>query len=102
MNEMQILSEEGHLSLTWNPDKPDEIDRARDEFNRLKKVGYAFFATPDEDSPEVAKFGKSGYPVKAGRLEARIGDSGLVMPEQVTEFKPKARRTVAVRPMRGG
>lgn len=41
---MEVLDGSGHLTLSWDSDKPEEIAAARAEFERLKAVGYAFFA----------------------------------------------------------
>jgi hypothetical protein len=83
---MEILDPVGHLTLTWNPDDDADVKRAKDEFNRLKAAGFSFFAT----------IGESATPVK------RLGDTGTLTVDRITEFKPKRRRTVAVRPMQGG
>jgi len=79
---LEIMDPSGHLTLTWNPDNPDEVKTAKAEFERLKGCGYAFFA---EDKPQK-KLGKRGT------LDVR--------PVQTKELKPG--RTLAVRPMRGG
>ena len=88
---LEVMDASGHLTLTWDPDKPDEVAQARAEFARLKAAGFAFFATAcggTEDAQTVKRLGTTG--------ELRV------VPEQVKAFAPHARRTVAVRPMRGG
>jgi hypothetical protein len=84
---LEILDPTGHLTLSWDPAKAEEVTRARTEFERLKACGFAFFSSEQSDKPKL-RLGKSG------RLEGRL--------VQVKEFKPEAERTVAVRPMRGG
>jgi hypothetical protein len=85
--ELEILDPTGHLTLSWDPSKPEEVEKARAEFDRLKSCGFAFF-TSEQDEKAKLRLGKSG------RLEGRL--------VQVKEFNTEADRTVAVRPMRGG
>lgn len=80
---LEIMDPTGHLTLTWDPDKPKEVKQAKAEFERLKACGYAFFA---EDT-EQTKLGTSGT------LDLR--------PLATKELKARGR-TLAVRPMRGG
>jgi hypothetical protein len=87
MNTLEILDPSGHLTLSWNPNDPAEVEKARAEFARLKGCGFAFFASEQDEKPKL-RIGRSG------RLEGRL--------VQVKEFDTEAERTVAVRPMRGG
>lgn len=41
---LQILDSSGDLTLTWNPEDPEDVARARAEVDRLKAAGYTFFA----------------------------------------------------------
>ena len=84
---MEILDGSGHLTLSWNPNDPADVERAKAEFDTLKRAGFAFFASEQDGKPRL-RIGKSG------RLEGRL--------VQVKEFDTEAERTVAVRPMRGG
>lgn len=85
--QMEVLDASGHLTLTWDPHNPDETKKAREEFERLKAAGFAFFTEEGSDKPRL-RIGKSG------RLEGKLVN--------VREFNTEAPRTVAVRPMRGG
>lgn len=87
MNTLEILDSSGHLTLSWNPHDAADVERAREEFARLKSAGFAFFSSEQDEKPKL-RIGKSG------RLEGRL--------VQVKEFDTEAERTVAVRPMRGG
>lgn len=62
MGEMRWLSEEGDLKVIWNPDNEDEIDAARDQFDRLIKKGYKAFS--------VKKDGNQGKEIKTFDEEA--------------------------------
>lgn len=86
-NTLEVLDATGHLTLAWNPHDPAEVERAKQEFARLKAAGFAFFSSEQDDRPRL-RIGSSG------RLEGRL--------VQVKEFDTEAERTVAVRPMRGG
>lgn len=90
--EMEILNGDGHLTLSWSPDDPESLARAKEEFDRLRAAGYAFFATPSGKG-KVGRLKDAAFR-RAGSLDVR--------PEQVREFRVRARRTVAVRPMVGG
>ena len=84
---MDIMDKSGHLTLLWNPDNPESVAKAQDEFDRLRDQGYAFFVAGDPDA----------------EVSALAGDGTLdVRPIQTKTFRPRAKRTVAVRPMRGG
>lgn len=85
---MEILDPQaGHISLEWDPDDRDSVKRAREEFDRLKQAGYAFYSTPDEKERK--------------RLQAKDGKYD-VRPAMTREFQPRSRRTIARPPMRGG
>lgn len=87
MNTLEILDVSGHLTLSWNPHDASDVERAKQEFARLKAAGFAFFSSEQDERPKL-RIGTSG------RLEGRL--------VQVKEFDTEAERTVAVRPMRGG
>lgn len=94
-NELEVLDPTGHLSLTWNPDDPESVAKAGAEFDRLKDAGYAFFTTP-ESSEKVTRLTKKVL-TESSSLDARHME-----PEQTSTFNPRARRTTAVPPLRGG
>lgn len=117
-NTMHRLSTHGDVIIRWDPDKPDEVARAKEEFDRLLAAGFLMFATRDEFEPSD------------GKLRAAIGASDLASDGERTdqtrpageksrepvkpaanpdmpvgpqkEFKPRARRTVAVPRQAGG
>ena len=43
MGEMSILSENGDDKITWSVDSKKETEKAKKEFNKLKKDGYTLF-----------------------------------------------------------
>ncbi len=123
--EMQVMDPSGHLSLTWDPGDAPSVARARAEFDRLKAEGWAFFTTAETPTP-VPVFNTRGRPPAwrsegaldlaperrgdtrvdskesraAERLDAKLSTDSH--PVRTRTFQPKAERTVAVRPMRGG
>lgn len=125
MNTLEVLDASGHVTLSWTADDEASLTRARDEFDRLKAAGYAFFSTPEEDAEEIMGWPKRGKPpawTKSGSLDvrsddelgsrafdaevaaARVGKDASAEPpvERVTEFPKGRKRTTAVRPMAGG
>src|SRR3990167_7364426 len=90
--EMEIMNGAGHLTLSWDPDDHASVATAQAEFERLRAAGYAFFADP-ASAVRVKRLTPVGW-TKARALDVR--------PEQVREFRVRARRTVAVRPLVGG
>ncbi len=41
--------EAGDVQLTWDKDKPDEVEKARKMFNALRRDGYQAFGGPKLD-----------------------------------------------------
>lgn len=87
---LEILDPSGHLTLSWDPDDEATVRLARETFDRLKAAGYAFFATP-ETKTEIKSLKPAAF-ARASGLDVRL----------VRDFQPRARRTLAVRPMQGG
>lgn len=86
---LEIPNASGHLTLSWDPDVPGSDAKARQEFERLKAAGYAFFASPVSEQP-IKRLKDAAF-AQAGTLDVRL----------VREFQPRAR-TLAVRQLRGG
>jgi hypothetical protein len=86
---LDIPDPSGHLSLTWNIDDPASVATAEAEFNRLKAAGYTFYTT---DGREIARLTLPSVLEEQNVLDIRIAK----------QFEPKAKRTVAMRPMKGG
>jgi hypothetical protein len=87
--EMEILDPTGHVTLRWDPDDPASVAKARVEFESMRAAGFAFFASASVDADEV-----EGVDPSASSLDGRL--------RQVRSFRKRARKTVAVAPMRGG
>jgi len=113
MNTLEILGQTGHTTVEWDPANETEVATAKAEFEKLRDAGFLLFVVEEV----------SAFPEGAGRLEARLvsgppavaataPEPGVDLPAkrpgrprrgaQTREFDPKAKRTVAVRPMRGG
>lgn len=71
--ELAEMNETGDTKIMWDSDNKDEVENARDTFNKLKKKGY------------------TAYTVK------KKGERGEIM----KEFDPNVERIVMV-PMLGG
>lgn len=90
---LEILDNSGHLTLTWDPTNKEQVQKAREEVERLRAAGYSFFAVVGAD--EVAA-GNGTLVVR--RIEDPV-EPVEVLPKE--KEKPR-RRNVAVRPMAGG
>ena len=74
-HEMCIMDRTGDLKVIWDPDKEDEVEAARKQFNDLRKKGYAAY-----------------------KVEGKKGDKG----EVIREFDPDAGRIILAPAMQGG
>jgi hypothetical protein len=72
---MHELNHEGDAQVAWDTDNREEVDVARDTFNRLKKKGYLAY-----------------------RADSRGRQTGT----QLRDFDPEAERIVMVKPLVGG
>lgn len=72
--ELVILDHTGDTKIIWDPDKADEVETARQTFDKLRKKGYM------------------AYSVK------RNGDKG----EVVREFDPNVEKLILAPAMVGG
>lgn len=54
--ELIILDQTGDTKIIWDPEKPDEVEHARETFNKLKKKGYlAYSVNRKGDKGEVLR-----------------------------------------------
>jgi hypothetical protein len=74
MGQMKTLDETGDTKLIWDPNIKDEVDVARESFNKLKKKGYI------------------AYSVKEG------GKKGTA----INEFDPSAEKIILAPAVMGG
>lgn len=74
MIEMAVMDRTGDTKTIWDADNPDEIEVARDTFDKLRKKGYLIY--------RVNKMGNKG--------------------EQMLSFDAKAEKMIAVPPVVGG
>lgn len=72
---MAVMDHTGDTKIMWSKDNEEEVEEAREQFNRMKKKGFAAFFVKGKD-----------------------GAQG----EQMHEFDPKAERIIFVKQMRGG
>ena len=88
---LAVMDTSGDFRLTWDPLDPKDVDRAKAEFNRLKKNGYLLFRRNIID-PQI----------KGAEVDTFSRWDG----ELIVEFEElpaqKAAEVVAVPPMQGG
>ena len=110
MNVLQVLGRSGHTQIEWEPDDEAATEAARREFEALKAAGFLLFVVTEATE----------FPADAGKVTAQLASAPDVEPaktpepvegvklsrgrtgKQTRSFQPKAKRTVAVAPMRGG
>lgn len=74
VGEMAVMDATGDTKIIWDSDVPDEVESAREQFNKLRKKGFI------------------AYKVKKG------GEKG----EVITEFDASAEKLILSPPLRGG
>jgi hypothetical protein len=58
MGELSVLSAKGDTKLIWDAENQEEVDNARETFERLKKKGFAAFSVgkKGEQDTKISKF----------------------------------------------
>jgi hypothetical protein len=72
---MAVMDETGDTKIMWSKDNDDEIEVARNAFDKMKKKGYTAF-----------------------RVVGKAGEPG----EQMKDFDPTAERIIFTKPQAGG
>lgn len=114
-----VLNPSGHLRLQWDPDSPEDVAQAEAEIERLRTLGYRFFAVIGDGAVSAGGgallFERVESPIAApvpaeSAPEAATESAPVETPETMRSRRGKAgaaararnARTVAVAPMRGG
>ena len=66
MGEMRCLNETGDTKMVWDPENSDEVDAAKDQFNKLKKKGFTAYS--------VKKGGEKNKPI-----DSFDADAGMII-----------------------
>jgi hypothetical protein len=72
---LEVLNSSGHLTLTWNPDKPDEVTEARKMVEKLRAEGYAFFVVAGSTGSDPVEQGNGMILVR--RVEDPTNEEAL-------------------------
>ncbi len=58
MGELAIMGKEGDLKVIWDQEKPDEVEAARQQYERLIEKGYIAFSVKKdgEKNEKIYKF----------------------------------------------
>lgn len=98
LDSLSILDATGDRKVYWDPAKPEDVARAREEVATLKEAGYRFFLIDGTPADEITAAGAQG------ELVAKI-----ITPDEVVEEVPagkrrpgRPRKIVAARPVAGG
>ena len=107
MDSLEVLNGSGHLSVTWDPSNPEEIEKARQVVEDLKAVGYRFYAVTDD--PISSGNGnliveRIETPIRPPEPTSEAASDESSQPKKGKTGKkgPQDRKTVAVRQMAGG
>lgn len=99
-NTLEVLNGTGHITVTWNPNVPEEVAKAQEEVSKLRALGYSFFVVvPGEDAVLLGD---------GQLLVERVDDPTAVKATTDTETAKskgkagKGKRHVAVKPLGGG
>lgn len=65
MGVMKVMGTAGDTEIAWDPEDKASVEKAKEEFDRLKKEGYEFFEVAQTKGKQVKRFSK-----KAGKLIA--------------------------------
>lgn len=95
---LEVLNSSGHLTLTWNPSDPNEVQKAKEEVEQLRAAGYSFFAViEDQDAVEAGN-----GTLLVHRIAAPAVTPVVPKHESPSKTPSKGQRTIAMRPMAGG
>jgi hypothetical protein len=68
MGTMHVMGPEGDVEVTWDPDDRESTDKAKAEYDRLKKEGYEFFEPVETKGKRITRWDK-----KLGKVIASPG-----------------------------
>lgn len=110
---LSILGAKGDTKLTWNPDDPEDCERARQTVAALKASGFAFFLADNSPADEINGGGMGTLIVRKLTPEEVVPESDppadptpdVPTPPPKRRGRPPknaAQNVVAVRPVQGG
>jgi hypothetical protein len=56
---MNVMTEAGDITVTWDPEDPVKVEQAKSEWDRLKKDGYEFFVPGEPKAKRVKRWDPS-------------------------------------------
>lgn len=81
LSTIEVLDASGHLSLTWNPNDPADVARARKEVENLKAAGYGFFRVlPPEEAID-----QGGGELIVSRVDDPVAPGPVLVPDTDTD-----------------
>lgn len=93
---IHALTSAGDLTITWDPEQPDQVAEAQQAFEDLKAQGYQFFLVDGSTVEEIT--------TGQGALKCRRVEPEAVEPKRRGRPRKTEEPTLAVatRPLRGG
>lgn len=58
MGEMTVLDQSGDITIEWDPDNSESVEKAKAEWDRLKADGYEFFEPVESKGKRLTRFDK--------------------------------------------
>lgn len=59
MGEMKVMTQAGDITVSWDPDDADSVEKAKAEWDRLKKDGYEFYEVTESKGKRLKSFSKN-------------------------------------------
>lgn len=56
MGRMNVMTDAGDITVTWDPDDPAKVEQAKAEWDRLKSDGYEFFVPGEPKAKRVKRW----------------------------------------------
>lgn len=98
MGEIRSLCAEGDIKLSWDPEKPEEVKRAREMFSDLRAKGHLFFKV----TRKPKKWGLLSRSKPKGEKGEQVKFFGKADGELIVEFDEKAETIVDTPALGGG
>lgn len=84
MGTISVLTNKGDETIEWDPAKPKSVEKAKKEYDKLKKDGYEFYEVAESKGKRVTRFNK-----KLGKVIAAPGIKSAA--DKKAGTRPKAQ-----------
>jgi hypothetical protein len=102
MAAMAVMGSTGDTKYTWDPKNPDEVELAREHFDRMREKGFLVFKIKGRICKRKGKEVTSFNPRSKGYIYQAPIEAEEPEGELATEFDESADRYVATPAVAGG